>query len=289
MSETLPDSSKKLVNWIRDYIQTDLPDSEKTSIAYMLVVDFLKIDKAEIISDRSINLSKGEWKEIKKFLERINNHEPIQYILGEADFYGRKFIVNPAVLIPRNETEELVNLIAKDYKGKKIKILDVGTGTGCIPITLIKELGLSKAYAIDFDPRAIKVARQNAEKFDVEIDFLMIDMLKEKFPVQGIDVIVSNPPYVTYSERTEMNHNVLNYEPNTALFVNDETPLIYYEKIADHAKESLKEDGRLYFEINEKFGEKMKFMLEQKGYKNVLIIQDLNGKDRMVKASNSLA
>lgn len=272
-----------------DYIMIDTPDNEKKSIAYMILVDYLKIDHAEIISDRSVNLNKAQWKEIKAFLDRINKEEPIQYILGEADFYGRKFIVNPAVLIPRNETEELVDLIVKDFRGKKIKLLDVGTGTGCIPITVIKELGLNKAYAIDFDPRAIKVARQNAEKHNTDVEFLMIDALKEKIPVQGVDVLVSNPPYVTYSERIEMNNNVIKYEPGTALFVNDETPLIFYERIAENAKECLKEDGRLYFEINERYGEKMKFMLEQKGYKNVSVIQDLNGKDRIVRASNSLA
>lgn len=289
MSEIIPDSTKKLLKWVTEYITLDDSEAEIQSLAYMVVDRLFKIDKTEIISDRSINLSKSELKELKKFLDRINNEEPIQYIIGEADFFGRKFIVNPAVLIPRNETEELVNLIVKDYKDKKIKVLDVGTGSGCIPITLAKELKLNKVFAIDFDPRVIKVAKQNAVKHDVEVEFMMIDALKESFHHTGFDVVVSNPPYVTYDEQELMKNNVLKYEPGTALFVNNETPLIFYERIAEHALESLKEDGRLYFEINEKFGDKIKFKLEQKGYKNVSIIQDLNGKDRIVRASNSLA
>ncbi len=289
MSETTPDSTKKLLKWIIESIEIDESESEIQSLAYLTLEKLFKIDKAEIITDRSINLSNKQIKELKQFIGRINNEEPIQYILGEADFFGRKFMVTPAVLIPRNETEELVNLIIQDYKDKSIKLLDIGTGSGCIPITLIKELKLNKAYAIDFDPRVIKIAKQNAEKYNVEIDFLMIDALKEKFPIQGVDVIVSNPPYVTNSERELMKNNVLKFEPGTALFVDDETPLVFYERIAEHALESLKEDGRLYFEINEQFGDKVKFMLEQKGYKNVSIIADLNGKDRIIRASNALA
>lgn len=289
MSEIIPDSTKKLLSWVANNIAIDESDAEKQSLALIIINTLFKIDQVEIITDRSINLSKGQIKDVKGLIERINNNEPIQYILGEADFFGRKFIVNPYVLIPRNETEELVNLILKDYREKKIKVLDVGTGSGCIPITLIKELKLAKAFAIDFDPRVIKVAKQNAEKFNVDIDFMMVDVLDEKFPIHGLDVIVSNPPYVRESEKLVMKSNVLDHEPGTALFVNDENPLIFYDRIAEHALESLKEDGRLYLEINEQFGNKVRFMLEQKGFKNVGLFQDLNGKDRIVRASNSLA
>lgn len=289
MSEIIPDSTKKLLSWVVDQINLDEDENEKLSLAYIIIDTLLKIDRVEIITDRSINLANSQLKELKALIARINENEPIQYILKEADFYGRKFIVSPAVLIPRNETEELVNLIIKDYKEKKIKLLDVGTGSGCIPITLIKELKLTKAYAIDFDPRVIKIAKQNAEKFSTDIDFMMIDVLDEKFPIQGLDVIVSNPPYVKQSEKELMKRNVLDHEPGTALFVDDDNPLIFYDSIAERALESLKDDGRLYFEINEQYGDKVRFMLEQKGFKNVTIFQDLNGKDRMVRASNSLA
>jgi release factor glutamine methyltransferase len=289
MSENIPDSSKKLLQWIVERIELDETDLEIQSLAYIIIEHLFKINKTEIITDRSLNISSSQLKELNQFLDRINKGEPIQYILGETEFYGRQFIVNPGVLIPRGETEELVDLVIKDHKGKKIKVLDIGSGSGCIPITIVKELKLTKAYAIDFDPRAIKVARQNAARHQVEIDFLMIDILKEKIPIQGLDVIISNPPYVTLSEKSQMKTNVLEHEPATALYVSDENPLIFYERIADLGRESLKEDGKLYFEINENFGNKIAQMLEQQGYKNIELIADLNGKDRIIKASNSLA
>jgi release factor glutamine methyltransferase len=288
MSEIIPDSSKKLLQYVINNITIDESDQEKQSLAYIIIDELFNINKSEIITDRSINISKSQGKELKTFIERINKNEPIQYILEEAEFYGRKFNVAQGVLIPRNETEELVDLIIKDSKEKKIKFLDVGTGSACIPITLIKELKLNKGYAIDFDPRVIKIARQNATRHNVDIDFLMIDILTERIPVIGLDVLVSNPPYITESEKVLMKPNVLNYEPNTALFVSDEDPLIFYQKIATAGRECLKDEGRLYFEINERFGNQVAQLLENEGYKNIEIIQDINGKDRIVKASNTL-
>ena len=288
MSEIIPDSSKKLLQYVIANITIDESDQEKQSMAYIVIDELFNINKSEIITDRSINLSKSQTKELKNFIERINKNEPIQYILEEAEFYGRKFNVAQGVLIPRNETEELVDLIIKDSKEKKIKFLDIGTGSGCIPITLIKELKLNKGYAIDFDPRVIKIARQNAARHEVDIDFLMIDILTEKIPVIGLDVLVSNPPYVTESEKVLMKPNVLNYEPNTALFVSDENPMIFYQTIAQKGRECLKDEGRLYFEINERFGNQVAQLLENEGYKNIEIIQDINGKDRIIKASNTL-
>lgn len=288
MSEIIPDSSKKLLQYVINNITIDESDQEKQSLAYIIIDELFNINKSEIITDRSINISKSQGKELKTFIERINKNEPIQYILEEAGFYGRKFNVAQGVLIPRNETEELVDLIIKDSKEKKIKFLDVGTGSACIPITLIKELKLNKGYAIDFDPRVIKIARQNATRHNVDIDFLMIDILTERIPVIGLDVLVSNPPYITESEKVLMKPNVLNYEPNTALFVSDEDPLIFYQKIAIAGRECLKDEGRLYFEINERFGNQVAQLLENEGYKNIEIIQDINGKDRIVKASNTL-
>ncbi|MTI38573.1 peptide chain release factor N(5)-glutamine methyltransferase [Fulvivirga lutimaris] len=288
MSEIIPDSSKKLLQYVINNITIDESDQEKQSLTYIIIDELFKINKSEIITDRSINISKSQSKELKNFIDRINKNEPIQYILEEAEFYGRKFNVAQGVLIPRNETEELVDLIIKDSKEKKIKFLDIGTGSGCIPITLIKELKLNKGYAIDFDPRVIKIARQNASKHEVDIDFLMIDILTERIPVIGLDVLVSNPPYITESEKVLMKPNVLNYEPNTALFVSDEDPLIFYQKIAAAGRQCLKDEGRLYFEINERFGNQVAQLLENEGYKNIEIIQDINGKDRIVKASNTL-
>ena len=289
MSETIPNSTKKLLQWVVEVNNTAMPAAEKQSIAYMVLEHLFKIDKVEIITDRSVNLSKSQWKSLRAIADRINQEEPIQYILEEADFYGRKFTVSRSVLIPRNETEELAALIVHDHKGKKIRLLDIGTGTGCIAITVAKELKLGKVHAIDFDPRVIKVARVNATLHQVDLDIMMIDVLKENIPLQGLDVIVSNPPYVLDSEKEVMSNNVLQYEPQTALFVSDDQPIIFYEIIADRALEALRDEGKLYFEINERFGEQVKFMLERKGFKHVTVIQDIHGKDRIVRGSKSFA
>ena len=289
MSETIPNSTKKLLQWVVEVNNTAMPAAEKQSIAYMVLEHLFKIDKVEIITDRSVNLSKSQWKSLRAIADRINQEEPIQYILEEADFYGRKFTVSRSVLIPRNETEELAALIVHDHKGKKIRLLDIGTGTGCIAITVAKELRLGKVHAIDFDPRVIKVARVNATLHQVDLDIMMIDVLKENIPLQGLDVIVSNPPYVLDSEKEVMSNNVLQYEPQTALFVSDDQPIIFYEIIADRALEALRDEGKLYFEINERFGEQVKFMLERKGFKHVTVIQDIHGKDRIVRGSKSFA
>lgn len=288
MSRNIPDSSKKLLKYITDEIDLEESPEEVLSITYLILEHLFNLDKAEIILDRSINISNSKAKELKEFIKRINANEPIQYILGQTEFYGRAFKVDKGVLIPRGETEELVQLIINENQGKKIKLLDIGTGTGCIPITLLKELRGVKAFAIDYDPRAIKVARKNAQLHNVQIEFLLIDILNEPIPVQSLDVIVSNPPYVTESDKLQMKPNVLKYEPAMALFVEDSDPLLYYRRIAELAKNTLKEHGLLYFEINERFGEDVKTLLEVMDYSHVQIVKDLHGKDRMVRASNSV-
>ncbi|UII34314.1 peptide chain release factor N(5)-glutamine methyltransferase [Fulvivirga ulvae] len=288
MSRNIPDSSKKLLKYITDEIQLEESTEEVLSIAYMIMEHVFNLDKAEIILDRSINVANSKARELNEFIKRINTHEPVQYIIGQTEFYGREFKVDKGVLIPRGETEELVHLIINENHGKRIKLLDIGTGTGCIPITLLKELRGSRAFAIDYDPRAMKVARKNAELHKVQIEFLLIDILNEPIPVQSLDVIVSNPPYVTESDKLLMKPNVLKYEPAMALFVEDSDPLLYYRRIAELAKSTLKEHGILYFEINERFGEDVQALLEIMDYSKVQVIKDLHGKDRIVRASNSV-
>ena len=288
MPNKIPDSPKKLLQYIISELRLDESLEEINSISQLIMQHIFGIEKTEIIVDRSINASKSQAKELKKFIERINNHEPVQYIIGEAEFYGRKFTVNPSVLIPRNETEELVHLIIKENAGKKIKLLDIGTGTGCIPITVLKELKGSKAFAIDIDPRVMKTARQNAELHQVQVEFMLIDILNEPIPQQGLDVIVSNPPYVTETDKAQMKPNVLKHEPARALFVEDTDPLLFYRRIAELAKNALKEEGTLYFEINEKYGEDVQALLKVMNYSNVQVIKDLNGKNRIVRATNSV-
>ncbi len=199
-------------------------------------------------------------------------YEPIQYIFGKTDFYGFEFLVNPSVLIPRPETEELVELIVHDYAKKSIDILDVGTGSGCIAITLRRLLKKAQVSALDISPEALKIAKRNAGINRVQLTFY------------EFDVIVSNPPYVMEKEKAEMEKNVLDYEPSLALFVPDDNPLLFYNNIARFAEQKLKKKGYLYFEINAQMGEAVVNMLRMMEFKNVELIQDLSGKDRFVKA-----
>ncbi|TRX50953.1 peptide chain release factor N(5)-glutamine methyltransferase [Fulvivirga sp. M361] len=290
MAEILPNSSKKLLQYILDRIDIPETKQEVGQIANLIIEHIFNLDRAEIIVDRSLNMTSKEKKMLDGYIDRVNNNEPIQYILEEAEFYGRKFMVNASVLIPRNETEELVALIVKENKEKKIKFLDIGTGSGCIAITLAKELKEPKSVAMDFDPRVIKTARANASKLDTEVEFLLIDILTEPIPGGSFDLIVSNPPYIRRSEKEQMKPNVLDHEPGMALFVNDNDPLIFYRRIGELAQAALKDGGKLYFEVNENFADDTKVMLEVMGYTSVDVIQDINGKDRIVRGlwSNDL-
>lgn len=220
-------------------------------------------------------------------LERLKMGEPIQYILGKAPFYGHEFYVSPATLIPRNETEELVHLILKENKSAGLKVLDIGTGTGCIPISLALEMAGPEVYGLDVSPEALDIARKNAKFLRANVTFLQADILKEIPSVKDVDILVSNPPYIPEAEKAEMHRNVLDFEPALALFVSNEDPLIFYRVIAEKGLDILKMDGKLYFEINENFGNAVLNLLMKLGYRNPEIIKDLNGKDRIVKAIRS--
>jgi len=287
MSDNIPDSSKKLIQYVQESITIDSSEEEIGSLALLTIEHLFKLDRNDIIQDRSINLSSSDQKKLRKFIQRLNDNEPIQYIIGEAHFYGREFIVNPAVLIPRPETEELVKLIIDENKGKKPKFADVGTGSGCIPISIKKELPDSKPFAIDFDPRVIKVAKQNAQRHETNIDFMLMDIIREKMPLKSLDFVVSNPPYVTFSDKELMNANVTDFEPATALYVKNEDPLLFYRRIAEQAIECLKPNGKIYFETNEKYAEDVKLLLEAMEYVEGVVIKDISGKDRIVHARYS--
>ena len=218
--------------------------------------------------------------------ERLKSGEPIQYILGLAPFYGREFYVNPSTLIPRNETEELVHLIIKENKIKGLKILDIGTGTGCIPISLALELDGPEVYGVDISEEALKVAEKNAKRLKVPVSFSPCDILKEMPLESDFDILVSNPPYIPEKGKAEMHTNVLGFEPRLALFVPNEDPLLFYRTIAQKGKQLLKQGGKLYFEIHEDFGSEVVSLLEQTSYTEIRLHQDLNGKNRIVSAKN---
>lgn len=269
--------------FFRDHVQKLGPlyaTYEAENLVLWLLDHFMQIKRKDIISDAAIE---EEVPEFKVAFEKLKEGMPVQYIIGQAPFYGRTFNVTPSVLIPRNETEELVHLILSSHTGK-CKILDIGTGSGCIPITLALEMPEAEVYALDVSSSALAIARENAADLKVRVKFFQINILEESLPVKGLDIIVSNPPYVRASEKKAMHPNVLQHEPRLALFVPDEDPLLFYKRISKIAPLSLKPGGYLYFEINEALGKETGEELENLGYLDVRIHKDLNGKDRFVSA-----
>ncbi len=232
-------------------------------------------------------LSKLQARNINNIIKRLRTYEPIQHITGETEFFGLPFIVNKNVLIPRPETEELVELILNENKEDKLNILDIGTGSGgAIAIALAKYKKEAKISAWDISKDALLIAKGNAERNAVDIDFEQVDVLIDYPTDKKYDIIVSNPPYILESEKRDMEKNVLDYEPHIALFVPDDRALIFYERIADIALDILNPDGKLYFEINQALGKETVKMLENRGgFSNVTLYQDINKNDRMTSAS----
>jgi release factor glutamine methyltransferase len=257
---------------------------EIESIAYLVFEKILRLTKTEILSNTEIPVVDGDLNALTQANNRINKNEPVQYILGEAFFYGRKFHVTPAVLIPRPETEELVAQVLKNIKKRQPKILDIGTGSGCIPITLTLEINGAEVYATDVSDQAISVAKRNAETLGAKVDFIQHDILKSDLPFKSLDVIVSNPPYITKIESGKMSENVTAYEPHLALFVSDDDPLIFYKAIAEKARHVLNPEGLLIVEINAQYGTGVSRLFSENGFRNISVIKDVNGKDRIVKA-----
>jgi release factor glutamine methyltransferase len=220
----------------------------------------------------------------------VNNNEPVQYVTGEAFFYRRKFMVNPTVLIPRPETEELVMEVLAHVKKKGLRtsrILDLGTGSGCIPITLALELPGSIVMATDVSANALNVARTNATTYGASIEFVEHDMLSNELAFTDLDIITSNPPYIPQQEKQSMHKNVLDFEPHLALFVPDDDPLKFYKSIAIKSKSALKKGGLLIVEVNEHHGHEVGNLFTAEGYDNIEIIYDLAQKQRIVKGIKS--
>ncbi len=216
--------------------------------------------------------------------ERLLTGEPIQYILGEAPFYGRNFLVTRDTLIPRNETEELVHRILKENLEPGLRVLDLGTGSGCIPISLALELKSPKVYALDVSAAALEVARQNATALGASIHFIEGSLLEKPLELQKMDLIVSNPPYVPIRDQAEMHVNVVDFEPHLALFVPDEDPLLFYRAIGQWGQQLLRQGGKLYLEIYENLADELVQLLGSQGYEQLRVNQDLNGKNRILSA-----
>ncbi|SHO61724.1 peptide chain release factor N(5)-glutamine methyltransferase [Algoriphagus zhangzhouensis] len=217
--------------------------------------------------------------------EKLKTGEPIQYVLGKGPFYGREFFVTQDTLIPRNETEELVHLIIKENPQPNLKILDIGTGTGCIPISLFLEMNQAKVFGIDVSEKALEVAKKNGGTQNAQVNWILCDILQKPIPENELDILVSNPPYIPEQGKALMHNNVLDFEPGLALFVPDSDPLLFYREIAQKGLVALKKGGKIYFEIHEEYGKRVVELLESLGYSQVQCLQDLNGKDRIVKGN----
>jgi release factor glutamine methyltransferase len=257
--------------------------SEAKSIIIIIVKHYSGLSLSEILSGKKINAA-TETK-IVEALEKVVLKNPVQYVLGETEFYGRKFFVNENVLIPRCETEELVDLVVKENRYSKMNVLDIGTGSGCIAISLSCELPDAKIYAIDISAKALETAVRNCNYNKTNVLFAEYDIMSSaKFPYEvKFETIVSNPPYVRMSEKKYMHENVLEHEPHIALFVNDSEPLIYYEACLRFAENYLADKGKIYVEINEFLGEETLKLFRDYGFEADLI-KDLSGKNRIIKA-----
>jgi len=287
---------KDLKQKFHEHLDAIYGKEEVQTFFFMITEYYNAIKRIDLALNTDLTIKDDFVLKYENALKALKNHEPIQYIIGQTEFYGLPFYVNENTLIPRPETEELVELILSNIttngqlelvKGDhQFNILDIGTGTGCIAISLAKQLPNANVSAIDVSAKALEMANKNAQLNQVDINFIENDILKicnsELDSATKFDIIVSNPPYVRQLEKQQMQDNVLNHEPHLALFVEDENPLIFYRAITQFATKNLKPNGELYFEINEYLGKEMMALLEAFGFKNIQLKQDLFGKDRMI-------
>jgi release factor glutamine methyltransferase len=273
-------------------LQTVYDEREAENIADWIFENVTGLKRWERRNNKS-EIAGAHFKTLEKFLKELLKHKPVQYILNEAWFYKRKFFVDENVLIPRPETEELVEWIVGDVRrtmsdvrcNESFEIIDIGTGSGCIPVSLKKELQNINVTAIDVSEKALHVARKNADNLDAKIDFFKIDFLNENnwIALSKFDIIVSNPPYIPIAEKEILAKNVAYFEPEAALFVDNSSPYIFYEEIAKFSKTHLKRGGRIYVEVHEKYAQNVKEIFENEGFITT-IKKDIYGKERMVSA-----
>lgn len=279
---TIQEATYFLMNQLR----TMYADGEASEITDRVMERLTGSMKAERMLYKNEAITSQEEVLLKQYAERLLKHEPVQYILNECWFYGLKFYVDKNVLIPRPETEELVDWIIRNLKFpfKELKILDIGTGSGCIAIALKRKLRKAEVWACDVSKEALEVAKQNSANLQADINFVQLDFIneKERDQLTSFDIIVSNPPYVPEKDKGTMNKNVLEFEPHTALFVKDNNPLVFYEAIADFAKTHLNKEGSVYCEIHESLGKETTALFTEKGF-TVELKKDMQGKERMVK------
>ncbi len=264
-------------------------EKEIESFFYIVLESFHNIKRIDLALNPAMEMDAMQLSRWRNVLDELKKEKPIQYILGETEFYGLPFLVNENTLIPRPETEELVELIISNnrtiQKSYILKILDIGTGSGCIGISLAKNIANSQVALLDVSLRALLVAKKNAAINKVNVDITHMDIIETTDLNTQFDIIVSNPPYVRNLEKAEIKTNVLEYEPHLALFVEDHDALLFYRKIAQLAKKNLSENGQLYFEINQYLGKETVELLENLGFKNIKLKKDVYGNDRMISCS----
>lgn len=290
---------KQYRNYFNETLKTIYPITEIDSFFFLLLEEYLGFRRVDIVLKSDFKITQETLNLLQSATKQLEQEVPLQYIIGKTEFYGLPFVVNKHVLIPRPETEELVACVVSESsrvktfntstkqttETKQLKILDIGTGSGCIPISLKKQLPFAKISAIDISKEALTVAKKNAVLNNVDIHFILQDILKTVALDQHYDIIISNPPYVRESEKKELKNNVLKNEPHVALFVENDNPLIFYSKIAELAKKYLNKNGLLFFEINQYLGTETIDLVNKKGLKNIQLKKDMFGNDRIIVAS----
>ncbi|MEG1729481.1 MAG: peptide chain release factor N(5)-glutamine methyltransferase [Bacteroidaceae bacterium] len=279
----------KILHSIAETLSTVYPPNEAKAIARIVVEDYLEISMLDLYAGKVNQICGEKQQELHKMLERLRKKEPVQYVVGKALFMGYAFDVTPAVLIPRPETEELVNWVTSDVQQndakEPVRLVDIGTGSGCIAILLAKRLRQANVTGWDLSDAALSVAKANAKRLKVDVAFEQRDVLQPvPEPPLKYNVIVSNPPYICQCERQSMERNVTDYEPSLALFVADDDPLVFYRAIAQLGQKALAPNGTIYFEINERFGNETAALLKQEGYHAIELRKDSFGRHRMLKA-----
>ena len=277
------------IDFIRE-LKTVYEEREAETISDWVFENVTGMKRWERRANQNKEIKNSEHQQLQKYLTELLQHKPVQYVLNEAWFYKMKFFVNEDVLIPRPETEELVEWIVNEFEAgnanssKTRNILDIGSGSGCISICLKKELPGANLFAIDISEKALAVAQKNARDLNAPVDFLQIDILDENKwnTLFQYDIIVCNPPYIPLKEKDSLGRNVIDFEPAVALFVDDDNPFIFYQKIAKFSKNHLRANGRIYFEVHELQAEDIKGILENEGF-TATIKKDIYGKDRMVR------
>ncbi len=286
-------SKTPTVRYLKDLAKNALkpiyPDGEINSITGILFEHYLGFSKTDMVIRADAEVDEKITQKIRYSIQKLQYGIPVQYLISTASFYGMEFFVDKNVLIPRMETEELVKWIINDSqhsKDKKLNIIDIGTGSGCIVVLLKKYFGNADVIGVDVTEKILKVAKRNADHHNVAINFIKHNILTDKLKTYAgkFDIIVSNPPYIEEKDKPIIHKNVLKFEPHLALFVPDYDPLVFYRSIIDFSISNLKKGGKIYFEINEKFGDDIRKILNEKGLSNVILKKDMNNKDRMVAA-----